>query len=171
MTAPFIAEIRMAGFNFAPRSWALCDGRILSISQNTALFSLLGTTYGGNGTSTFALPDLRGRAPLHPGNGQYALGEQSGVTTVTLLQTEMPTHTHAISGAAIPSSIPTGTPNGLSLFTNASPNSLYATIASNVVLNAASISLQGGGQPHNNMQPYLAVTFIIALQGIFPTRN
>lgn len=176
MTAPFIAEIRMFAGNFAPRNYAFCSGQILPISQNTALFSLLGTTYGGNGTTNFALPDLRGRAPMHPGNGPgltpRVLGEVGGENSVTLLSTEMPLHTHSISGAVIANSSPTGTPASNTLFTNASPNQLYgAVLGTPVNLAPQSITLTGGSLPHNNTQPYLAITFIIALQGIFPARN
>ena len=176
MTAPFIAEIRMFAGNFAPRTYAFCSGQILPIAQNTALFSLLGTTYGGNGTTNFALPDLRGRAPMHPGSGpgltQRVLGEVGGENNVTLLTTEMPLHNHSISGAVIANSSPSATPASNTLFTNASPNALYgAVLGTPVNLAPQSIALAGGSQPHNNTQPYLAVTFIIALQGIFPSRN
>jgi microcystin-dependent protein len=176
MAEPFVAEIRMFAGNFAPRGFAFCSGQILSIAQNTALFSLLGTTYGGNGTTNFALPNLQGRAPMHPGNGPgltpRVLGEVSGENSVTLLSTEMPSHSHSISGAVIANSTPTRTPASNTLFTNASPNQLYgAALGTAVNLAPQSISLTGGSQPHNNTQPYLAVTFIIALQGIFPARN
>lgn len=176
MSDPFLAEIRMFGGNFAPRGWAFCNGQLVPISQNTALFSLLGTTYGGNGQSTFALPDLQGRAPMHPGNGAgltpRVIGEEGGETSVTLLSTEMPAHSHAISGAVIANSAATGTPNVASLFTNSSPNSLYANaVGTPVTLAPQAISFAGGSQPHNNVQPYLAVSFIIATQGIFPSRN
>ncbi|WP_066823860.1 phage tail protein [Sphingomonas mali] len=177
MADPYVAEIRMFAGNFAPIGWALCNGQLLPISQNTALFSLLGTTYGGNGTTNFQLPDLQGRAPMHPGNGPGLtprdLGETGGENNVTLLTTEMPAHTHPISGAVIANSNPGETPSTNSLFTNSSPNQLYAAAAptSQIPLAPQSISLAGGSQPHNNSQPYLAVTFIIALQGVFPARN
>jgi len=172
----YLAEIRMFAGNFAPRNWALCNGQLLPISQNTALFSLLGTYYGGNGQTNFALPDLRGRAPMHWGNGpgltSRVLGELSGENTVTLLTTEMPAHTHTISGATIPSSTPGATPASNTLFTNSSPNGVYAAaVGTPVLLAPQSISTAGGSQPHNNTQPYQAVTFIIAMQGIFPARN
>ncbi len=172
----FVAEIRMFAGNFAPRSWALCNGQIMAISQNTALFSLLGTFYGGNGQTTFALPDLRGRAPMHWGNGvglsSRVIGEVAGENSVTLLTTEMPAHTHTISGAVIANSTPSATPASNTLFTNSSPNNLYAAaVGTPVLLAPQSISTAGGSQPHNNTQPYQAVTFIIALQGIFPARN
>lgn len=176
MTAPFIGEIKMFAGTFAPRNYALCNGQILPISQNTALFSLLGTTYGGNGTTNFALPDLRGRAPMHPGTGaglsQHVLGEMSGENNVTLLSTQMPIHNHPISGAVIANSSPSNTPASNTLFTNSSPNQLYgAALGTPVNLAPQSVTLSGGSQPHNNTQPYLGVNFIIALFGIFPARN
>ena len=176
MSDPFIAEIRMFGGNFAPRGWAFCNGQLISIAQNTALFSLLGTNFGGNGQTNFALPDLQGRAPMHPGNGAgltpRGSGERGSERNLTLPSTEMPAHSHAISGAVIANSAPTGTPNVASLFTNSSPNSLYANaVGTPVILAPQAISIAGGSQPHNNMQPYLAVSFIIAMQGIFPARN
>lgn len=176
MSNPYLAEIRMFGGNFAPRGWALCNGQILPISQNTALFSLLGTFYGGNGQSNFALPDLQGRSPMHWGNGAglspRSIGEEGGENSVTLLSTEMPQHSHAISGAAIAGSNPGATPFANTLFTNSSPNQLYATALTNLVpLAPQSITIQGGSLPHNNQQPYLAVTFIICMSGIFPARN
>ena len=176
MTAPFIGEIKMFAGNFPPRNYAFCSGQILPISQNTALFSLLGTTYGGNGTTNFALPDLRGRAPMHPGSGPgltpRVLGDMSGENNVTLLSTQMPIHSHSISGAVLANSNPSGTPAANTLFTNSSPNQLYgAVLGTPVTLAPQSVTLTGGSQPHNNIQPYLAVTFIIALQGIFPARN
>ncbi|MGN6817501.1 MAG: phage tail protein [Sphingomonas sp.] len=176
MSSPYVAEIRMFAGTFAPRNWAMCSGQIMAISQNTALFSLLGTTYGGNGTSTFALPDLRGRAPMHWGNGAgltpRSNGEQGGENSVTLLTTEMPSHTHSISGAVIANSNPGETPASNTLFTNSAPNQLYATaVGTPVILAGQSISTAGGSQPHNNTQPYQAVTFIICLSGVFPARN
>ncbi|WP_066584551.1 phage tail protein [Sphingomonas pruni] len=176
MSDPFVAEIRMFAGNFAPRNWALCDGQIMAISQNTALFSLIGTFYGGNGTSTYALPDLRGRAAMHQGNGAglspRVIGEVAGENSVTLLSQEMPMHSHAISGAVIANSTPVGTPASNTLFTNSSPNQLYGTVVGNPVnLAPQSITIVGGSQPHNNTQPYLAVTFIICLFGVFPSRN
>lgn len=177
MTDPYLAEIRMFGGNFAPKGWALCNGQILAISQNTAVFSLLGTSYGGNGTTTFQLPDLQGRSPMHWGNGAglqtRALGEQGGTESVTLLSTEMPQHSHAISGAAIANSNPGETPASNTLFTTSAPNQLYATSLNpgGLTLAPQSITFQGGGQPHNNQQPFLAVTFIFCLSGVFPARN
>ena len=172
MSDPFVAEIRMFAGNFAPRGWALCNGQIMLISQNTALFSLLGTMYGGDGRSNFALPDLQGRAPLQTGQGpglsDYAQGEVTGTETVTLLESEMPIHTHTLMGANAPAeqSSPAG---------NAVARSLGGSIYTNTGAPDTSMAPQtvapaGGSLPHNNMQPYLTVTFIIALQGIFPPR-
>ena len=177
MAEPYLAEIKMFGSSFAPKGYALCNGQIMAISQNTALFSLLGTTYGGNGTTTFALPDMQGRAPVHEGNGAgidpVSLGEMAGEPNVTLTTNELPSHTHPISGAAIANSTPGGTPASNTLFTNSNPNQLYAVALNpgGISLAPQSITLTGGSQPHNNMQPYLALTFIIALQGVFPSRN
>jgi microcystin-dependent protein len=177
MAEPYLAEIKMFGGNFAPRGYSLCNGQLLAISQNTALFALLGTTYGGNGTSNYALPDMQGRAPVHQGNGTgvdpVSLGEVSGTPTVTLTTSQLPSHTHPISGATIANSNPGETPASNTLFTNSAPNQVYAAALNPGGINLAtqSITLTGGSQPHNNMQPYLAVTFIIALQGVFPVRN
>jgi microcystin-dependent protein len=176
MSTPFVAEIRMFAGNFAPRNWAFCNGQLLPIAQNTALFSLVGTYYGGNGTSNFALPDLRGRAAMHWGDGaglsSYVLGEMAGENSVTLLTTEMPLHTHSISGAVIANSNPGETPASNTLFTNSSPNQLYGTVLGTTVnLAPQSISIAGGSQPHNNTQPYLAVSFIICMSGVYPSRN
>ena len=175
MTDPFIAEIRILGANFAPRGWAFCDGQLMAISQNTALFSLLGTTYGGDGRTTFGLPDLRGRAPLGPGQGPGLslrdLGESGGSTTVTLLTSEVPAHTHAMRAhgadfgdvnAPSPSVIPARS-QGAVVYRPPDANPLVAAAP-------GSVGPVGGSQPHNNMQPYLTLTFCIALQGIFPAR-
>lgn len=177
MAEPYVAEIKMFAGNFAPKNYALCNGQILAISQNTALFSLLGTTYGGNGQTTFALPDMRGRTPLHQGNGAgidpTTLGEMGGENNVTLTSGELPQHTHQLSGAVIGSSNPGETPATNTLFTNSAPNNLYATTTTTggIFLAPQTVTFQGGSQPHNNLQPYLAVTFIIALFGVFPARN
>lgn len=175
MSEPFLSEIRMFGGNFAPKGWATCDGQILSIASNTALFSLLGTNYGGNGQTTFGLPDLRGRSPMHQGSGAglspRSIGEQGGETSVTLNSGEMASHSHPISGAVIANSTATAIPSNTSLFTNSAPNALYAITPVTLFLAPQSISLQGGSLPHNNLQPYLVVTFIIALGGVFPSRN
>lgn len=174
MADPFVAEIRLFPFNFAPRGWAWCDGQLLPISQNTALFSLLGTTYGGNGTSTFALPDLRGRVPVNPGQGPGLslrdLGEQGGSSTVTLLPSEMPAHTHPLTASA--AAAYARSPSG-EVFANQSGGvNSYASLdgAPPALLASAVTAPVGGGQPHNNMAPYLTVYFCIALQGIYPPR-
>lgn len=170
MSQPFLAEIRIVGFNFAPRGWAFCQGQILPISQNTALFSLVGTTYGGNGQTSFGLPNLQDRMPMHPGNGPSLtprdLGEQVGNAAVTLTTAQMPAHNHSV------------TANG-ALANQANPannvlargrNTFSTTLGSAVALAPSSVSAQGGGQGHNNRSPYLSMNFIIALQGIFPSR-
>jgi microcystin-dependent protein len=174
MSDPFIAEIRIFPFNFAPRGWALCDGQVMSISQNTALFSLLGTTYGGDGKTTFALPDLQGRAAMHSGQGpglsSHDLGEAGGSETVSLLQSEMPAHPHNLQAQAAPAdvAIPTGAVPARVIGTTP-----YLPPAGGPLVSMAPVALGGAGgdQPHNNMQPYLTVNFCIALQGIFPPRS
>ena len=174
MTDPFLAEIRMFAGNFAPTGWALCNGQVMPIAQNTALFSLLGTTYGGDGRVTFALPNLMSSAPMHAGQGnglsQRYLGEQGGEQTVTLLPSEMPAHTHRPMAYA-------GNGNQTSPQGGVWAESLAGRVADplyqptpNAAMNLGNVGLTGGSQPHNNMPPYLCVTFIIALQGIFPQR-
>jgi microcystin-dependent protein len=171
---PFVAEIRIFPFNFAPKGWALCNGQLLPISQNTALFSLLGTTYGGDGRSTFALPDMQGNAPMHPGQGPglslHDLGEMSGSETVTLLQSEMPAHSHLMMAAVPPALLNAGSPQtGLA---RSSGGPAYQTSNAGLVqLNPQAIAPSGGGLPHNNMMPYLTLNFNIALQGVFPPRT
>lgn len=175
MSSPFVAEIRMFGFNFAPTGWAQCNGQLLPISQNTALFSLLGTFYGGDGKSTFALPDLQGAAPMNQGQSttgtEYFLGQMSGSDTVTLLTSEMPLHTHLAQGQNIdPAEVNAPSPTvvmGKSLGGSAyGPRSLGSIV--NMSLQATSIT--GSSFPHNNMMPYLTVNFCIAMQGVFPPR-
>lgn len=170
MTQPFISEIRMFSFDFPPRGWATCAGQILPIQQNQALFSLLGTTFGGNGVQTFALPDMRSRVPLHPGQlsggSNYVLGEQAGTESVTLLQTQLPQHNHFMQAAGAAT---TGDPTG-AIPATPTANKAYRGGAPNVQL-ATSTNPSGGTQPHPNIQPYLTVNFAIALQGIFPSRN
>jgi microcystin-dependent protein len=172
MSEPFVAEIRIFPFNFPPTGWAFCDGQLLPISQNTALFSLLGTTYGGNGKSTFALPNLQDATPLHPGQGPGLslrdLGETGGTTTVTLLPSEMPAHGHAVLATSAVGDSPS--PSGTAL---ANSTSAYQTnAAQNLVPMAdAALPASGGDAPHNNRQPYLVLNFCIALQGIFPPRS
>jgi microcystin-dependent protein len=173
MTNPFVAEIRIFATNFAPTGWATCDGQILPVSQNTALFSLLGTFYGGNGASTFALPDLQGRAPMHPGQGpglsDHSLGEPGGSEAVTLSYDEMPVHVHAMQGTAgianqnNPTDRLLGRPFG--------GGSIYKAPGALVPLAVEAVATAGGSQPHNNMMPYLTLTFCIALQGVFPSRS
>ncbi|MCC8936378.1 hypothetical protein CI1B_20020 [Bradyrhizobium ivorense] len=173
MADPFVAEIRIFPFNFAPTGWAWCDGQLLPISQNTALFSLLGTTYGGNGKSNFALPDLQGRAPMHPGQGPglslHDLGETGGSDTVTLLESEIPSHSHQFKAYG---SDPSDhfNPSGASLARSNGGNA-WGAASSLVSLAPQAISPAGGNQPHNNMQPYLTFYFNIALQGVFPPRG
>ncbi|HMD00764.1 MAG TPA: tail fiber protein [Ferruginibacter sp.] len=177
MADPFVAEVRMFGFNFAPTGWATCDGQILPISQNTALFSLLGTTYGGNGQSTFALPNLQGSAALHPGQGQglsqYFLGQEGGEQTVTLLVTEIPVHTHLPVNCKAAGGLPTPTANmwGTASAAKVAANFYAPAAGSSPIMNPAASGLTGGGQPHNNMMPYLTLTFCIALQGVYPPRT
>ena len=171
---PFVAEIRIFPFNFAPRGWAFCNGQILPISQNTALFSLLGTTYGGNGQSNFALPDLQGRAPMHPAQGPglslHDLGETGGSDTVTLLQSEIPLHTHGLMAQSIPLG-GTSSPASNSFNRPASGN-LYSASNTNLVqLADQALTPTGGSLPHNNLMPYLTMNFNIALQGVFPPRQ
>jgi microcystin-dependent protein len=175
MTDPFLAEIRMFGGNFAPRGWALCNGQLMSISQNTALFSLLGTTYGGDGRTTFGLPNLQGTAPMQQGQGAGLslrfLGENGGEPSVTLLQSEMAMHSHtanAYDGGSGDQNSPAGAV-WAGVMTGRQGTPLYAPTP-NAVMNPMTTSITGGSQPHNNMPPYLTVTFIIALQGIFPQR-
>ena len=173
MADPFVAEIRIFGGNFAPKGWATCDGQIMPISQNTALFALLGTFYGGDGKVTFALPNLQGSSPMHQGNGQGLsprfLGEAAGEPYVTLISSEMPTHNHVLSGVAGRTVSDAPDPTG-SWWGSPSGDKLYDT-ATNNPMAADAYAFFGGSQPHNNMPPYLTLTFIIALQGIFPPRT
>jgi len=173
MTDPFVAEIRIFPFNFSPQGWARCDGQLLPISQNTALFSLVGTFYGGDGKSTFALPDLQGSAPMHPGQGPGLsarfLGETGGSETVTLLESEMPSHNHSMMGATQdPALAKAVNPNASWALSQG--GGIYQT-SQNTQLAPEALTPAGGDQPHNNMQPYLTLYFNIALQGIFPPRT
>lgn len=173
MSDQFLAEIRIFPFNFPPTGWAFCDGQLMPISQNTALFALLGTTYGGDGKSTFALPNMQGNAPMQPGQGQGLslrdLGEMSGSESITLLQTEMPLHTHNLMAVSQPGDL--ADPTGRSIARAASGNPFQSTVNANVVQMAVqAVAPTGGSLPHNNMQPYLTLNFCIALQGIFPQR-
>jgi microcystin-dependent protein len=175
MTDPFVAEVRIFAGNFAPTGWAFCDGQLMPISQNTALFSLLGTSYGGDGRVTFALPDLRGAAPMQQGQGsglsQHFLGEMGGEASVAVLTSEIPVHNHETSAVDGPGTV--NSPAG-ALFAKANSgrvaDRIYSTQAANITMGGQSSALTGGSQPHNNMPPFLCLSFIIALQGIFPQR-
>jgi len=173
MAEPFLGELRLFGFTFAPQGWAFAAGQILSIQQNTALFALLGTTYGGNGTTTFALPDLRGRVPVAFGQGPgltpYVQGEVLGAESVTLLQTEMPAHSHTVNATSAKGN----QPSPISHYPAADAAGVTAeySAAANGVMNPGMIAPTGGNQPHENRQPMLVLNWCIALQGIFPSRN
>lgn len=170
---PFVAEIRIFPFNFAPKGWAFCDGQILPLSQNTALFSLLGTTYGGDGKSNFALPNLQGNAAMHPGQGPglslHDLGETGGSDTVSLLESEIPSHSHALL-ADILDIADTNVVSPTASLALSSGGTLYQA-ASNGTLSDNALAPAGGDQPHNNLQPYLTLNFCIALQGVYPPRT
>lgn len=174
MADPFVAEIRIFPFNFAPKGWAWCDGQLLPLSQNTALFSLLGTTYGGNGKSNFALPDLQGRAPMHPGQGPglslHDLGETGGSDTVSLLESEIPSHSHFMRAHDIDLGELNAPANNRSLARSANATA-YTSSANLVNMSDAALTPAGGDQPHNNLMPYLTFYFCIALQGVFPPRT
>ena len=168
MSEPFLAEIRMMGFSFPPRGWAFCDGQILPINQNQSLYSLLGTTYGGDGRTSFALPDLRGRTPIHK-SSSHALGQSEGENTHTLSQSEMPSHNHEVMASTDGPTSPIA--SGL-VWSRAAQNQYRAYEASNAVdMRVGVISPAGGGLSHNNMQPFLGLNFAIALSGLFPSRN
>jgi len=173
MADPFVAEIRIFPFNFAPKGWALCNGQILPIAQNTALFSLLGTTYGGDGKSTFALPNLQGSAPMHPGQGPglslHDLGETGGSETVTLLESEIPVHSHSLIASR--SDANSQSPVGQLPAVGVGGIVMYAAPGAVTSLAPAALTPAGGDQPHNNLQPYLTFYFNIALQGVFPPRG
>ncbi|MEP6919709.1 MAG: tail fiber protein [bacterium] len=172
---PFVAEIRIFGFNFAPLGWAFCNGQILPISQNTALFSLLGTTYGGDGRSTFALPDMQGNAPMHPGQGPglslHDLGETAGSEFITVLDSEMPAHSHFIQSKGAPPPANAGIPDPAVALARSNGGSAYTLPANLAAMNFQTIAPTGGGLPHNNMMPYVTLNFCIALQGVFPPRS
>jgi microcystin-dependent protein len=179
MTEPYLGEIRMFGGNFAPRGWVMCDGQLVSIAENDALYNLLGTTYGGDGVNTFGIPDLRGRVPTHQGskNGQtYVMGQLAGTESVSLIANQLPAHYHPVYAASTPGTtgVPTTAtmisdqgPAGATIFAYAPYNSANAQIA----LSAASTTVAGGGQPHENRQPYLGVNFILATAGIYPPQS
>ncbi|HYW07282.1 MAG TPA: tail fiber protein [Longimicrobium sp.] len=166
MAEPFLSEIRVMSFNFAPKGWALCNGQLLPINQNQALFSLLGTTYGGDGRVNFALPNLQGKTPIHAGSG-FSLGQTGGAQAHTLTIGEFPTHTHVASATTTTADNPAATGNMLAT----ASGEIYADASNLVSLNPGSLGNVGGSQAHLNMQPYLTLTFCIALQGIFPSPN
>jgi microcystin-dependent protein len=177
MSSPFVAEIRIFAGNFAPTGWASCDGQLLPISQNTALFSLLGTNFGGDGRSTFGLPNFQGSAPMHTTQyssspfGDFPIGENSGSQYVTLLTSEMPSHSHTLQARAVTANVSTAAPNTSMAKPDPATYLAYQSSATQLTqLNPQATSVAGGSQPHNNMQPYLTLFFIIALQGIYPAR-
>ncbi|MEA2002924.1 MAG: tail fiber protein [Actinomycetota bacterium] len=171
MSEPFLAEIAIFGFNFAPRGWAQCDGQILPINQNQSLYSLLGTTYGGDGRTSFALPDLRGRAPIHVGQSaggtSHSLGQVTGQESVALTEAQIPQHTHQTMGSSTEGDVPVPGGNVLA----ESPAQMYGDAQNLTPLRTGTLATSGSGSPHNNMQPYQALNFCIALQGLFPSRN
>ena len=175
MSSPFVAEIRVFGFNFAPTGWAQCNGQLLPISQNTALFSLLGTFYGGDGKSTFALPNLQGMAAIHQGQGpglsEYFLGQSGGTEAVTVLESEMPAHAHSVMGTG--SNSTTGIPSATVVLARAVGGNAYQNVPFIPTTQMAfqALAPNGGSLPHNNMMPYLVVEFCIAMQGVFPPRG
>ena len=172
MAEPFLSEIRIFSFNFAPKGWATCDGQLLPINQNQALFSLLGTVYGGNGQTNFALPNLRGRASLHEGAG-HTLGEAAGASAVTVNLQQLPTHTHFLSNNMAVVDANTNATQGAPAGNNWANNgkAQWTTSNPNAVMNPQAVGNVGGSQPHTNMQPYLVLNFCIALQGIFPSQT
>ena len=173
MSEPFIAEVRIFAGNFAPRSWAFCDGQLLPIAQNTALFSLIGTTFGGDGRATTALPNLKGRAPMHPGRGPgltpRSLGQAIGATIETVQESQMPSHNHTMRASASPSSA--AVPSDTTSLGRSAGGLGYSSEAADVDMESQTLSTTGGGQAHTNVQPLLAMNFIIALQGVYPSRS
>ncbi len=174
MANPFVAEIRIFPFNFSPTGWAFCDGQLLPISQNTALFSLLGTNFGGDGRSTFGLPNMQGSAPMHynqgPGLSLHDIGEVGGSDTITLLQSEMPNHSHTVNAAGAGSLAGPGA-NAWASGEKGHAPAYAATGGATVAMGGQAISSAGGNQPHNNLQPYLVLNFCIAMQGVYPARS
>lgn len=175
MSAPFLAEIRIFPFNFAPKGWALCNGQLLPISQNTALFSLLGTQYGGDGRSNFALPNLQGSVAMHSdqysGGGTYPIGIESGSQAVTLLQAEMPLHQHGVMADILLFNTLQTSPSG-NVPSNTSPTLIYSnTTQPNAQMSPQMVNINGGGLPHNNMQPFVTLNYCIAMQGVYPPRS
>lgn len=175
MSEPFLAEIRIFAGNFAPRGWAFCNGQLLPIAQNTALFSLIGTIYGGDGRTTTALPNLQGRAPMHPGRGPgltaRQLGQRGGVETVTLTEAQMPSHSHGMMASPNPGEAPGPGPSGGNALARPTGGSVYGAANNLVSFAATTMPNAGGSQAHNNMQPYLTINFIIALVGLYPSRS
>src|SRR5215210_2518122 len=167
MAEPFLSEIRIMSFNFPPKGWALCNGQLLPINQNQALFSLLGTTFGGDGRVNFALPDQRGRVPIHVGSG-HTLGERGGEQAHTLSIAEIPTHTHVVNASTNTATLDNPAGN---VTANSNPNNIYGPVQNLTALNPATVANVGGSQAHLNMQPFLTLSFCIALQGIFPSPN
>lgn len=168
MAEPFLAEVRLMSFVFAPKGWALCNGQLLPINQNQGLFSLLGTTFGGDGRVNFALPDLRGRTPIHVGSG-HTLGERGGEQAHTLSISEIPTHTHALKASSTAGAVPVPNVSGQGSVLANTPNLIYGPPSNLVATSAGTVTNIGGSQAHLNMQPFLTVSFCIALQGIFPS--
>jgi microcystin-dependent protein len=174
MSDPYVGEIRMFGGNFAPQGWSFCNGSLIAISQNDTLFNLIGTTYGGDGQNTFALPDLQGRVPVHVGQGQglssYVLGQKAGFETITLITAQLPAHSHVAAGSSTgnPASNPSNAVWGNNAITN---KSFGAGTSVDGNLNTSSLQMTGGSQPHDNMLPFLAISFIISLFGIYPTQS
>jgi microcystin-dependent protein len=169
MSTPFLGELRVVAYTFAPRGWAMCNGQLMAINQNTALFSILGTTYGGNGTTDFALPNFEGRAPIHTSNS-FLLGASGGEQNHDLSPNEIPQHSHSINGSSANGNTQTAVGNTWAV-EGSNTTFIYSTDSASALMGGNAIALAGGGQPHNNMQPYLVLNFIIALQGIFPSRN
>lgn len=169
MAEPFLSETRIMSFGFAPKGWAMCNGQLLPINQNQALFALLGTTFGGNGQTTFGLPNLQGKTPIHFGNG-YTIGQTGGEQAHTLTIDELPTHRHVLNNST--QAVTTNIPATGNILGNTAPNQVYNTSGQNLIpMNPATVSNSGGSQAHLNMQPFLTLNFCIALQGIFPSPN
>ena len=169
MGTPYLTEIKLMSFNFPPKGWAQCDGQLMAINQNQAMFALLGTTYGGNGQTTFGLPDLRGKVPVHFGDSHPVLGEKGGEVAHTLTQSEMPAHSHPVN--VDNSTASSNQPSPTSYLANSTPPNVYGAFSGVQPMNAAEVGNAGGSQPHENRMPYLVLNFCIALVGIFPSRN
>jgi microcystin-dependent protein len=169
MSTPFVGEIRLFAGNFAPQGWLMCDGQLLAIPENEALFSLIGTLYGGDGVNTFALPDLRGRVPVHQGFGQssYVIGQQGGAETVTLAPGQMPAHSHAMRASATAATATHGPSEALGA---SAAMRLYGSGAPNMAMDPHAVAPSGGGQPHDNMAPFVALSYIVSLFGVYPSQ-